>query len=83
MDTWYSNGTQLVFACGGGIFTSAAEAAQKVNGKVIGVDTDQSAVIDGGYGGLEASTVINLAEGEPEVIRVGCGDPMPFQEHEA
>ena len=40
-------------------------------------------IIDGGYGGLEASTVINLAEGEPEVIRVGCGDPTPFQEHEA
>jgi len=22
--------------------------------------------------------VINLADGEPEVIRVGCGDPAPF-----
>jgi len=22
--------------------------------------------------------VINLADGEPEVIRVGCGDPTPF-----
>ena len=61
MDTWYSNGTQLVFACGGGIFTSAAEAAQKVNGKVIGVDTDQSAVIDGGYG--EGMTVTSAMKG--------------------
>ena len=50
MDTWYTNGTEIVFACGGGIYTSAAEAAKKVNGKVIGVDTDQSGIIDGGYG---------------------------------
>ena len=50
MDTWYGAGTEVVFACGGGIFTSAAEAAKKVNGKVIGVDVDQAAIIDGGYG---------------------------------
>lgn len=50
MDTWYKGGTEIVFACGGGIYTSAAEAAVKVNGKLIGVDTDQSAVIDGNYG---------------------------------
>jgi len=52
MDTWYAGGTQIVFACGGGIFTSAAEAATKegINGKVIGVDTDQAANIDGTYG---------------------------------
>ena len=44
MDTWYQGGTEVGFACGGGIFTSACEAATKagVNGKVIGVDTDQS-----------------------------------------
>ena len=35
-------------------------------------------IIDGGFGGGKASTVINLADGEPEVIRVGCGDPAPF-----
>lgn len=46
MDTWYSNGTEVVFACGGGIFTSAAEAAAKVGGKIIGVDSDQSPTID-------------------------------------
>jgi basic membrane protein A len=50
MDTWYQGGTEVVFACGGGIYTSAAEAAKKVNGKVIGVDVDQSATIDGDYG---------------------------------
>ena len=30
MDTWYADGTEVVFACGGGIYTSAAEAAKKV-----------------------------------------------------
>ena len=47
MDTWYgSKGVEVVFACGGGIYTSAAEAAVKTGGKVIGVDSYQSATID-------------------------------------
>ena len=50
MDTWYADGTEIVFACGGGIYDSAAEAAKKVGGKVIGVDVDQKAIIDGKYG---------------------------------
>jgi len=61
MDTWYSAGTQCVFACGGGIYTSAAEAAQKVNGKVIGVDVDQSGIIDGQYG--KGMTVTSAMKG--------------------
>ena len=62
MDNWYSNlGVQCVFACGGGIFTSAAEAAAKVNGKVIGVDVDQAALIDGNYG--EGMTVTSAMKG--------------------
>lgn len=70
MDTWYGNGTQVVFACGGGIYTSAAEAAAKVGGKVIGVDVDQAPIIDAAYGedmtvtsaqkGLYASTITAL-----------------------
>ena len=42
MEGWYSNGTQVVFACGGGIYTSAVEAALKNNGYVVGVDVDQN-----------------------------------------
>ena len=61
MDTWYGKGTEIVFACGGGIYTSAAEAAQKVGGKVIGVDTDQAAIIDGLYG--EGITVTSAMKG--------------------
>jgi len=52
MDTWYSNGVEVVFACGGGIYTSACEAAAKVGGKVIGVDSDQSHVINKDYPGM-------------------------------
>ena len=46
MDTWYAGGTEVVFACGGGIYTSAVDAAKKVEGaKFIGVDVDQAGVI--------------------------------------
>lgn len=41
MEGWYSEGTQVVFACGGGIYTSAVEAALNHDGMVIGVDVDQ------------------------------------------
>ena len=44
MEGWYQAGTEIVFACGGGIYTSALEAAEKNNGKIIGVDVDQSPV---------------------------------------
>ena len=60
MDTWYSGGTEVVFACGGGIYTSAGEAAAKVGGKVIGVDVDQKATIDV-YG--EGITVTSAMKG--------------------
>ncbi len=42
MDGWYSEGVQVVFSCGGGIYLSAVTAAEAANGKVIGVDKDQS-----------------------------------------
>ena len=61
MDTWYASGTEIVFACGGGIFASAAEAAKKVGGKVIGVDSDQAPVIDAQYG--EGMTVTSAMKG--------------------
>ena len=59
MDSWYAEGTQVVFACGGGIFTSVGEAASKVNAKVIGVDVDQSDIIDSLYGnGMTVTSAI-------------------------
>ncbi|WP_294512678.1 BMP family ABC transporter substrate-binding protein [uncultured Intestinimonas sp.] len=61
MDNWYqTQGVEVVFACGGGIYTSAAEAAAKVGGKVIGVDVDQAGIIDA-YG--EGMTVTSAMKG--------------------
>ena len=62
MDTWYAGGTQVVFACGGGIYTSAVDAAKKVGAKVIGVDVDQAGVI-AGYAGVEGMTVTSAMKG--------------------
>ena len=61
MDTWYADGTEVVFACGGGIFNSAGEAAAKVGAKVIGVDVYQAGTIDGLYG--EGMTVTSAMKG--------------------
>lgn len=44
MEGWYKDGTEVVFACGGGIYTSAVDAALQYEGKVIGVDVDQHPV---------------------------------------
>ena len=61
MDNWYQSlGVEVVFASGGGIYTSAAEAAAKAGGKVIGVDVDQAAIIDK-YG--EGMTVTSAMKG--------------------
>ncbi len=35
-------------------------------------------IIDGGACGLEPTTVVDLVEGVPQVIRIGKGDPKPF-----
>lgn len=59
MDTWYgTKGVEVVFACGGGIYTSAAEAAVKTDGKVIGVDSDQAPVIDANKEGLTVTSAM-------------------------
>lgn len=39
---WYTEGTQIIFACGGGIVYSAITSADEANGKLIGVDVDQA-----------------------------------------
>lgn len=59
MDTWCgSKGVEVVFACGGGIYTSAAEAAVKTGGKVIGVDLDQSVTINEYKDGLTVTSAM-------------------------
>ena len=71
MDTWYANGTEVVFACGGGIYNSAAEAAAKVGGKVIGVDVDQAAIIDA-Y--AEGMTVTSAMKGLAPTVKAILGE---------
>ena len=61
MDTWFSADTEVVFACGGGIFTSVAESAAKYDKKVIGVDVDQAAIIDGMS--AEGTTITSAMKG--------------------
>ena len=65
MDGWYSAGTEIVFACGGGIWTSAAEAALAHKSYVIGVDVDQhylgeAYVADYGYNPFVTSAMKQL-----------------------
>ncbi len=43
---WYTNGTEIVFACGGSMFASITAAASANDGYVIGVDVDQSGESD-------------------------------------
>ena len=46
MDGWYSEGTEVVFACGGPVCESCDAAAQANGGKMIGVDVDQGGQFD-------------------------------------
>jgi len=50
--SWYSEGTECIFACGGGVGNSVMSAAEAVDKVVIGVDVDQSS---------ESETVITSA----------------------
>lgn len=51
--SWYTDGTEVIFACGGAVGNSVMSAAEAIDGKkVIGVDVDQSA---------ESETVITSA----------------------
>ena len=63
---WYANGTEVIFACGGSMFQSVASAASAEDGKVVGVDVDQSgdspAVITSAMKGLADATVWALGK---------------------
>ena len=66
LEGWYTTGTQVVFACGGSMCTSAFAAASANNGKVIGVDVDQAAdsptVITSAMKGLREGTMVALGK---------------------
>ena len=77
MDTWYQGGTEVVFACGGGIYTSAVEAALKNNGYVVGVDVDQNYI---GANGVEKDGyaynpfITSAMKGLSESVSTALGD---------
>ncbi len=50
--SWYQNGTEVIFGCGGAVGNSVMAAAEEAGAKVIGVDVDQSS---------ESATVITSA----------------------
>lgn len=63
---WYQNGTEVIFACGGSMFESVANAAAAEDAKVIGVDVDQSyqsqTVITSAMKGLADATAWAIAK---------------------
>ena len=66
MSGWYTEGTEVVFSCGGGIYLSAVAAAEEAGAKVIGVDVDQSAeselIITSAMKELSTSVVLSLTD---------------------
>ena len=70
MDTMYAGGVECIFACGGNVFSSVAEAAAKVGGKVVGVDVDQAPIIDAwGEGMTVTSAMKGLASSTKAALK--------------
>ena len=61
---WYANGTEIVFACGGSMFSSISSAAAAADGYVIGVDVDQSSqsdtVVTSAMKGIDQAAILCL-----------------------
>jgi tRNA threonylcarbamoyl adenosine modification protein (Sua5/YciO/YrdC/YwlC family) len=43
------------------------------------LDHQLEAVLDSGDCGVEPTTVVDFSSGEPEILRIGAGDPAPFE----
>lgn len=43
------------------------------------LDHDIDLIIDGGIGGLEPTTIVNILDFVPKIMREGVGDPSPFE----
>ena len=68
MDGWYSEGTEVVFACGGPVCQSCDAAAQANGGKMIGVDVDQSGQFD--------TVVTSATKGLAESVNTALTDAL-------
>ena len=76
MDGWYSEGTEVVFACGGPVCQSCDAAAQANGGKMIGVDVDQS----GQFDTVITSATKGLAESVNEALTDALNNGWKFSE---
>ena len=76
MDGWYSEGTEVVFACGGPVCTSCDAAAKANGGKMIGVDVDQS----GQFDTVITSAMKGLAESVNEALTDSMNNGWKFTE---
>ena len=74
MDGWYSEGTEVVFACGGPVCQSCDAAAQPNGGKMIGVDVDQS----GQFDTVITSATKGLAESVNEALTDAMNNDWKF-----
>lgn len=71
--SWFNEGTEVIFACGGAVGNSVMKAAEAAGTKVIGVDVDQSA---------ESETVItssmkNLSKSVYDALKAYYGGTFP------
>ena len=76
MDGWYSEGTEVVFACGCPVCQSCDAAAQANGGKMIGVDVDQS----GQFDTVITSAMKGLAESVNEALTDALNNGWKFSE---
>ena len=79
LNGWYTNGTEVIFACGGSMCQSAFAAAGANDGAVIGVDVDQSSqseyVITSATKGLREAVIFAcdaFYSGKWDTVGGGC-----------
>ena len=71
--SWFESGTEVIFSCAGGAGSSVMAAAVVNNGKVIGVDTDQS----GESETVITSAVKGLAESVYQTLELYYANEFP------
>lgn len=64
--SWYAEGTEVIFACGGAVGFSVMSAAEAAGAKVIGVDVDQS--------GENATVITSAMKGLAAAVQQALGD---------
>ena len=71
--SWYNDGTEVIFACGGAVGNSVMKAAEAAGTKVIGVDVDQSAESDT----VITSSMKNLSKSVYDALTAYYGGNFP------